>query len=288
MIQIAWVVYATAYLVMAVAFLYLTKKLFDLLTPYSVEVQLTGKDNPAVGLVLVGFLLGVTAIVCGAFAGEGTGEPSFTSFTAEVVPVIVYALIGMALLFVAGIINDKVVLYKFSNHTEIVESRNMAVAAIMSAAYVGSGLIIGGGIHGSTSIVSALVAFVLGQVALVAFALLYQAATKYDYHEEIGEKKNAAAGVAFAGNILAFSIILMRGVSMDATAEGAWSGRLVHFLYYAVAGCVLLVIMRIINDRIFLPSSKLSREIVDDQNLSAGFMSAGLALAIGTVLIFCL
>ena len=46
----------------------------------------------------------------------------------EIVPVAIYGFIGMVLLFIAGIVNDRVVLHKFSNQKEIIESSNTAVA----------------------------------------------------------------------------------------------------------------------------------------------------------------
>jgi len=52
MTELLWVLYSTGYLIVAIVFLLLAKKMFDLLTPYSLNVQLTAKDNPAVGLLL--------------------------------------------------------------------------------------------------------------------------------------------------------------------------------------------------------------------------------------------
>jgi uncharacterized membrane protein YjfL (UPF0719 family) len=290
MTEFMWILYSTGYLLFAIIFLLVAKKLFDLLTPFSVDIQLTEKDNPAVGILIVGFLLGVTAVICGVFIGEGPDEPSLSAFLEEIGPVAIYGFIGMLLLFVAGIINDKIVLREFSNRKEIVESRNPAVAVIVAATYIGSGLVIAGGIRGSINVLSAMISFAVGQIALVIFAILYQAATQYDDQKELGEQKNIAAGVAFGGNLLAYSLILMKGVSMrlDMLEVWNWSDRLLNVAYYAVAGCVLLILTRIINDRLFLPKARLSKEIVQDRNLSAGLMEAGLAIAMGSAMVFCL
>lgn len=288
MTYLIWSLYAAAYLVVALAFLFGSKKLFDLLTPYSLESQLTEKDNPAVGQVFTGFILGVTAVICGTFAGDSGGEVSIAQFFADLGPVVLYVLIGMLLLFFAGILNDKLVLHKFCNQREIIENRNMGVASIVAATYVGSGLIVGSGITGSFSINSALLPFFAGQIALILFALLYQKLTSYDDLEEIGEKKNVAAGVAFAGNLLGYSIILAKGVSISPEAVDVPLDRLWHLLYYAVVGSILLALTRLITDRVFLPKERLSKEIVEDQNLSAGLVEAGLAIAVSAVLVVCL
>jgi len=289
MTELSWVLYSTGYLVFAIVFLLIAKKLFDLATPFSVDVQLTEKDNPAVGILMTGFLLGVTAVICGVFMGPAPEKPSFAAFGEEIVPVAIYGGIGMVLLFISGIINDKVVLREFSNRKEIIESRNSAVAVMMAATYIGSGLIIAGGICGSADIVSLLVTFAIGQAAMVVFAIIYQFATSYDDQKELGENKNVAAGIAFGGTLLAYSLILMKGMSLDdAAAEWAWPDRLLNIAYYAVAGCVLLLITRVINDHLFLPKARLSKEIVEDRNLSAGLMEAGLAIAMGAAMVFCL
>ena len=115
--------------------------------------------------------------------------PTWAGFLAEMGPVILYGVVGMVMLFIAGVINDKVVLRHFSNHKEIVDNQNSAVAVIMAATYIGSGLIVAGGIRGSLDMVSALLSFAIGQVAFVAFGLLYQLLTKYDDEEEISKNK---------------------------------------------------------------------------------------------------
>lgn len=288
--NLMWVCYSAGYLIFAVLFLLVGKKFFDLLTPYSVNVQLTEKDNHAVGILVIGFLLGLTAIICGVFVGEGPETPSWEAFAGEIVPVAIYGFIGMVLLFIAGIVNDKVVLHKFSNQKEIIESSNTAVASVMAATYLGSGLIIAGGIRGSVNIVSMLISFTVGLAALTVFALIYQLATKYDDQKELGENKNVAAGIAYAGNIVAYSLILMKGLAMDQNIldSWVWSDRLLHFGYYAIAGMVLLVVVRKVNDYLFLPNAKISKEIVQDRNLNAGFMELGLAVAMGAAMVFCL
>ena len=194
------------------------------------------------------------------------------------------------MLFIAGVINDKVVLRHFSNHKEIVDNQNSAVAVIMAATYIGSGLIVAGGIRGSLDMVSALLSFAIGQFAFVAFGLLYQLLTKYDDEEELSKNKNLAAGIAFAGNLLAYGMILMRGLRIDDAVVETWSleDRTLNALYYALAGCVLLIAARVVTDRAFLPGGKVSEEIVRDRNLNAGYMEAALALSVGAVLVFCL
>ena len=286
MVYIAWFLYSSGYLITGIVLLFIMKKVFDILTPYSVDVQLTEKDNPALGVLLMSYLAGGLAVLCGTFAGETTGVPTWQLFVNEIVPTIITGLLGMILLFIAGIINDKIILRRFSNQKEIIENHNTAVALVMGASYIGSGIIIAGGVYGSISFVTFLAAFAAGQIMLNLFAVFYKMLTKYNDQEEL-EKKNNAAGFAFAGNIIAYSIILMKGVQAP-NVSWSWLDRLEQFGYYAVAGFVLLLISRIIADKIFIPGKKLKDEIVEDQNINVGLLEGGLAISMGLILGFCL
>ena len=99
-----------------------------------------------------------------------------------------------------------------------------------------------------------------------------------------------AAALAWGGNLVGYGLILMKGLSMDQHLldEWTWQDRMLHAGYYAIVGAVLLLITRLINDVLFLPKAKLSKEIVEDRNLNAGFMAAGLAVSTGAVMVFCL
>ena len=72
MTDLAWFLYSTGYLVVGVVVLFIAKKLFDLATPFKVDRQLTEKDNPAVGILMAGFLIGMTAVLCGLYDATGS------------------------------------------------------------------------------------------------------------------------------------------------------------------------------------------------------------------------
>lgn len=283
--ELTWALYGFGFVVYAIIFLLVAKEVFDLVSPYRLNVQLSEKDNPAVGIVLTGYLLGVIAVLGGVFSGDSSGELTLSRFLLDLGPVALYSVVGMLLLLVSGLINDFVILRHFRNTTEIVEKRNVGVAVIVAAGYIGSGLIVAGGIFGSVDLISAVVAFLVGQAALVLFAFIYQVATSYDDQKELSEAQNTAVGIAFGGNILAFSLIIMQGLLMSGGQLEAWVDRARHFGYYAVAGIILLPLLRVVNDKLFLPGVKLADEIVQDRNLNAGLLEAGLAISTGLILI---
>lgn len=290
---LTWLLYSSGYLAVAMVFLLVAKLVFDWFTPYSLDKELTEKDNPAAGILITGYLLGVLAVICSVFMDDGSGGyevPTIAIFQEEMKGVAIYGGMGILFLFLAGIINDKFILNKFSNEKEIIEKQNMSVATIMGMTYIGSGLIIGGSIYGSADVLSAIVMFVIGQIVLVIFGQIYQALTTYDDQKEVGEKQNLAAGMAFGGNILAYSLILMRGIALDPreSANWMWEDRLTEFLYYAICGAGLLVLTRFIADKVFMPKVKTADEIVKDKNINAGLIETAIALTAGMILVFCL
>lgn len=272
-----WILSGLGFLVIALLMLYLGKELFDLLTPYSFREQLIQEDNPAFGLLLCGYLLGILAVLGGVFQGGELTEFTLSAWLADAGPMILFGFVGIACLVASGWIQDRVTLKHFVLSKEITERKNAAVGILAGSGFLASGLVIAGGIHGSPDLVTALVAFAAGQICLVFFAWVYQRATVYHDQEELGTKRNLAVGIAFSGQILAYSILLMRGLSDH--GDGDWAIRGAHFAYYAVAGAVLLPLLRKFNDHFFLPGVSLDHELVQDRNLNAGMMEATLSIA---------
>jgi uncharacterized membrane protein YjfL (UPF0719 family) len=293
--ELTWILYGGGYVLVSLVFLYLGKLIFDVVTPFKLDTQLTEKDNPAMGIVLTGFLLAVIIVICGVMTSDGeTSEGgkavvlTFSNFVMELVPVVMYTLVGMVFLLLSAVINDKLILREFSNTHEVAERKNCGVAVIIAAGFLGSGLVIAGAIQGSLDWISALVGFVVGQVLLVFFALIYQRATSYDDQKELHQRQNLAVGLAFAGNLLAYSLLLMKGLTMSGGELEIIQDRLWHFGYYAMAGAVALPCLRVVNDKLFLPGVNLADEVADDKNINAGLLEAGLAIAMAAILITCL
>ena len=288
------IVYGAGFVFVSMVFLYFGKLLFDLVTPFSLDSQLTEKDNPAMGVVLTGYLLAIIVVICGVMmSGSNDGEAAEVAFTFEAFAmslgeIAAYTAGGILLLLLSGIINDKLILNEFSNTHEISERGNCGVAVIIAAGFVGSGLIIAGTVQGSLDWLSAIIGFVAGQTGLVLFAKMYQRATSYDDQLELHQRQNLAVGLAFAGNILAYSLLLMKGLTMSGGETVTTNDQLWHFGYYALVGIVTLPLLRIVNDKLFLPGVNLADEIVEDRNVNAGLLEAGLAVSMAGILIACM
>lgn len=295
------------FVVLGFLVLTLAKIAKDFLTPYKVDEQLTQKDNPALGLSMTGYFLGVVIIFLGALceSEEGLESYSFSAYGSDLLEVFLYSLGGILLLNLSRVIVDKLILRHFSTKKEIIEDRNTGTGAVEFGNYVASGLIIAGALNGEILVDLggevagaaeaagpawwmgpwlALLFFLLGEVGLVLFVFFYQLFTRYNIHAEI-EKDNTAAGVALAGNMIAIGVILLKGLKGDFIGYAA---NITNFAVYAVAGCILLFLVRWIADLFMLPGATFDEEISKDRNLSAAWIESAVVIGSACIIFFSL
>ncbi|MDX2283010.1 MAG: DUF350 domain-containing protein [Bacteroidia bacterium] len=271
---------AAAYVLLYIAVFFLAKWIKSIFVPYRLDEQLTEHDNVAVAVSLAGYIAGVTAIFAGAVWPSGGG--GFLSFWEEFALVAAYALGGVLLLNLARILNDRLMLHKFSVERELIRDQNPGTGLVEAAAYLASGLIIGGAIHGEGGgPVTALVFFALGQAALLLFGWLYARLSPYNLHAEI-EDDNTAAGAGFAGGLISIGLIVMHAVAGNFSG---WAEDLAALGLDLLLILVYLAGVRLIIDRFFLRRSNLQTEIARDRNLGVGLLEMVASVGFALVLI---
>ncbi len=272
------IVAAPCFIAIAIV-LYLGKILFDWSTHYAADEELTTRDNPAVGTVLALYFIGVSVALSGLAYGFGT------NLRDDLLNVAIYGPLTLVLVRLSILINDKLILYRFSLHDEIVQDRNLGTAFVVGGGCVATGLTISGALSGESlspwiGLVDLLYYYTLGQVLFVVAGQLFQLITSYDIHRVIGQDDNAAAGLSFGGFLVAMGVVArvsLAGAGSNLLAET------VTTVAVAAVGSILLVAMRIVTDRLILPKSPLSKEIVVDRNLAAGAISAATFVSIAVV-----
>jgi len=250
--------------------LFIAKYFFDLTTPYKFSVELTEKDNPAFGVALAGYLIGSGIALTGAIfnAGESLAE--------EAGSIAVVIIATIILIRLSVIINDWLILHSFSINKELIEDRNTGVGFVVAGSCIATGWMLNGVLSGhseslSIGIRDIVVYWALGQIILIIGGLLFQFITKYDIHKVIGDDDNLPAGISFGGFLVGLGIIT-RSALYGATSR--LGEEILITLVFAVSGMILLVLTRIIVDRLFLPNSPLSKEVVKDKNPAAGALAA--------------
>jgi uncharacterized membrane protein YjfL (UPF0719 family) len=274
------------YVGLGLAVLLIAKLLKDLLTPYKLDEELTARDNPAMGLTLAGYYLGVIIIYLGATVGPlPEGELSRGELLVLLLIDLAYSVGGILLLNLGRMLLDRVVLTGFSTVKEIIEDRNVGMGAVEMGSYLATAFTVAGAIHGlGGGPLTALVFFALGQVVLLLFARFYQLITRYDVHHEI-EQDNVAAGVALGLSLVAIGIVLLKATS---GAFVGWGENLWTFAWEAGLGFLLLMVLRWITDWVFLPGTTIAHEIARDRNLNAAWIEGAVAMGMASVIFFML
>lgn len=269
-----------AYIILYLVLFTFAKWIKDFITPYSLNNELTKKDNLAVAITMAGYYMALVAIFIGAMLG-----PSSDNLLKDIQSVGSYSILGLVLLNLSRFINDRVLLRRFSNIEELTVEHNIAVASVQFGSYLATGIIAAAAIHGTGGgVVTTLVFFVLGQFSLHLFSLVYDWLTPYSIHEEL-KNKNTAAGIAFGGTLIALGLIIFNGASGDFTT---WQESLTDFFILNLVAFVFLPVARWIMDRLVIPGDDLSREIQQDRNIGAGFLEATVAISFSLVLFIAL
>jgi uncharacterized membrane protein YjfL (UPF0719 family) len=265
---------------LAFVLLLLGKEFFDRTTPYSIDTEITGRDNAAFGLCLSGYLLGLAIALAGGFSGTGT------DLFYDLGILLVNGIASILLLRASIYVNDKWILSQFSVDREMIQDRNAGTGAVVAGTCIATGLLLNGILTGeSAGYVSAvrdvLIYWVCGQILLIAGGQVFQWITSYDVHRVVGKEDNVPAGVSFGGFMVGLGFVARAGITR---AQSHVFSELVRFAVIGVLGLILLACARVVADRVLMPKSSLTKEVVKDRNLAAGLLAATTFITVAILL----
>lgn len=272
---------AAIFIIVFFIFFFIGKVINDLLhREYKLNFELVEKDNAALALAVVGYYFGLVLAIGGTIAGPSAG------LVEDLYDLVIYGILSIILLNISWFLCDKLILYKFRVSEELIRDHNQGTGVVSAGISVASGFIIYGAVSGEGgSIWTVLVFWALGQVLLILAGLVYELITTYNIHEEI-EKDNVAAGVSFAGALVSIGVIIGLAGEGDFTA---WSIDLPVYMGFAVLGLILLPIIRLLTDKVLLPTVKLSDEISAQEkpNVGAAYIEAFSYIAAAFIISWC-
>lgn len=272
---------AAIFIIVFFIFFLIGKVINDLLhREYKLNFELVEKDNAALALAVVGYYFGLVLAIGGTIAGPSAG------LVEDLYDLVIYGILSIILLNISWFLCDKLILYKFRVSEELIRDHNQGTGVVSAGISVASGFIIYGAVSGEGgSIWTVLVFWALGQVLLILAGLVYELITPYNIHEEI-EKDNVAAGVSFAGALVSIGVIIGLAGEGDFTA---WSIDLPVYIGFAVLGLILLPIIRLLTDKVLLPTVKLSDEISAQEkpNVGAAYIEAFSYIAAAFIISWC-
>lgn len=290
-----WLPSAILYLTNVIVIFFIGKLLLQKAYPkINIPEELVVKDNFAFAIVNVGYYTGLLLALTGILLEDTQG------ISLDLMNMSVYGILSVGLLFLSAKINDRFILHEFSIQKEIFKDRNTGTGVIEAANYIAAGLIIYGSVSGYmpnlfedmmggdllSGLLSVLVFWLVGQLLLVLVTRIYSKMLPYDVHQEI-EADNVAAGVAFAGVLVALGILISYGTSGDFYS---WTDHFLKIGIDVMIGLLLLPLMRWLTDTVLLPGEKLTDEIAKQEhpNVGAALIEAFAYIGSAVLIIICL
>ena len=258
---------------------FLGKLFYNLTTRYNVDREVVDNQSDPIGISFGGYLLGLAFVI--AAAARGSSDELLT----DLINLAVVGIVAIFLLRLSGIINDRLVLHSFSTTHEMVQERSTGTGFVVGGMTLATGLMISGVMDGQSAnylslLRDILIYWLVGQALLVLDGIVFQAITSYDVHGVIKDDKNVAAGISFAGFLVAQGIIVRTAVSGAGSDLGA---EVLITVAIALCGLILLVIGRVIADRVFLPRAALSNEVQSKRNAAAAVIAGASFIVVALI-----
>ena len=268
------------YFAAALLLFFLGKFLFDLSTPrIKDDEELTKRDNPAFGVLFVGYMLGLAVALAGAFSSLG---PSILD---NLLDLGTSGLAAIVLMRVSMALGERLMLPGLRLDAEIVAQRNLGAGFSFAGLLVANGFVIAGVMQGRSDsyaleLLDIGVYWAAGQVFLLVAWRLYRAIAKFDARKELGSGKNTAAGISAGGFFVAAGLVLQAALAGAGSDIGA---ELLVALAVGAGGLVLLAAARALSALVLLPKSNLADEVSRQGNVAAGAVSALSFVAVAAI-----
>jgi uncharacterized membrane protein YjfL (UPF0719 family) len=259
------------YFLAALILFFLGKLVFDLSTPrIRDDEELTSRDNPAFGVLFVGYMLGLALALAGAFAKLG---PSFLD---NMVDLGTSGLAAIVLMRLSMALGERLMLPGLRLDEQITKERNLSAAFAFAGLLAANGLIIAGVMQGRSDsylleLLDIGVYWAAGQAFLLAAWLIYRVIARFELRKDLGERKNAAAGLSAGGFFVAAGLVLQAALAGAGSDLGA---ELLVALAVSACGLALLAAARALTALVLLPKANLADEVSSQGNLAAGAVSA--------------
>ncbi len=279
------------FVIIGLFFLWLVKRVDDYRTKDFDDDNHIDDGNVAVGLRRAGMYLGIAIALSGAMGGSSKG------LFLDIFQLLIDGIIITGFMFTSRFVNDFIMLGHLNNDKECVKifqqpdgsevAGNTAVGMVEAGMFIATGFILNGSLAGGggtfiQGIASAILFFIVGQISLLIFGLLYELITPFNVRDEL-KNNNLAAGIGLGGILIALGIILMSSISGPFTG---WSNDLASFGIYSLFGIVMLLIFRKIADKLLLPTTDIATEVKEDKNVAALIVIQSAVNAIAIIIAF--
>ena len=275
--------------VIVFAVLLCARVFYGLVAGIHMTEEMAGKNNHAVGISMAGATAGIGIMLSGVVTGTFS-----STLGAEALSMLVYAAVGLVLMWLTRLIFDKVSLPSFSvkdeiargnNAVAIVDAGNMVATAVMVRAVMNWSE---GGL--SSGLMAVAVGYVATQIILTLTTVYRVKLFRMRNREGAGFQDVVRAGnMAVAMRFVGFQV----GVALAVTAASgvavfqAGGDPIVQGLTWggvSVVMAVILAVLALIAERSVLAKINVAEEVDRQQNIGVALMEVGVYVAIGLIL----
>jgi uncharacterized membrane protein YjfL (UPF0719 family) len=235
---------------------------------WELNLELFVRDNAAVAISLVGFYLGIVMALAGVLDKQGdTWQERIWNLLGYGAGIVVLMLIG-------AWFGDRLIMRRCDCAREVQAEQNVGAAAVEAGIHIANGLILSAAMGGETGTwIVGVVCWLIGWGALALVSLTYPYVAAYNVFSEIRKRNNPAAGVAFAGLLIATGNLVRIAFSPEFES---WQQSLLQYILVLALCLIGLALIRWLADFVLVPGVKISDEIVHQAvpNLGAGLLEA--------------
>ncbi len=264
------------------------RALFGFISGVNATSELASKDNFAFGISLTGATAGVAIMLSGVATG-GIAR----SFGEEAALMVVFAVVGLVLMWFTRLIFDRVTLPGLSVRDEI-DRGNTAIAIVDAGNVVATAIMIRAIIVWSddaltTGMIAVFIGYIASQIILTLTAFyrvqLFSRRNKGAQFQEAIRDGNVALALRFAGFQagIAFGVTAASGLAVYDTI----SNPVLQGLAWSIASLVLSVVLiglSMIAERFVLAGIDVSEEVDQQRNVGVGLVEVSVYISIGLLL----
>ncbi|MBI3455748.1 MAG: DUF350 domain-containing protein [Candidatus Rokubacteria bacterium] len=259
---------AATYLALSFGLCWVGKLTYGFFHPHArVDRELTARDNLAFAVPLGAYYLGILIVMGAPLSGRPRGD-----LLREAVAVGGWGLLAVVLLNVASRVNQRWLFGGLDLAHEILERNNVAAGIVVAGSHLANALLILGALGDEGGLLPAAVFWLYAQGLLTLASAVFLRLVRYDLATEL-RLGNEAVALSLAGVIVAIGNILRMSVS--GPFEG-WSSGFAAVTAYALAGLVLLFVVRQLTDWLLLPGVTIRQEVLEQEvpNIGVGYLEA--------------
>lgn len=235
---------------------------------WELNLELFVRDNVAVAIALVGFYLGIVLSLAGVLDKQGD------TWQERLLYLVGYGVSAIVLMLMGAWLGERLILRRCDGAREIQEEQNLGAAVIEAALHIANGLILStamGGDSGTWGV--GIFCWLLGWGALALVSQTYSRLAAFNIYAEIRNRNNPAAGVAFAGLLVATGNVVRVAFAPDFIS---WQQSVPQYVLVMLLCLGALAAIRWIADWVLVPGVKISDEIVHQAtpNVGVGLIEA--------------